>query len=172
MFDAITAMRLRHTTPLRNAGIALVTAVLTACAPVADRFARIDTGYVENPGAVVAAADWSRAQTVEVELDEFSFAPETLDLRAGVPYRLVLRNGGSGGHTFVSDGFFRSIAVRRLAGPGSEISQPRLQTIAVAPETERVLEFVSVRAGDYPLECTLPLHASFGMTGTIRVSPD
>ena len=41
--------------------------------------------------------------------------------------------------------------------------------LSVAPGEQKVLHFVPVAKGAYALECTRPLHAIFGMTGTIRI---
>ena len=108
-----------------------------------------------------ADIDWSRAQPVEVVLQEFSFEPSRIELAAGQPYLLRLRNAGRGGHNFVAPAFFRGAVTREAAPPdgGIELAQGEVKEIALVP----------LRAGEYPLECTHLLHSLFGMTGEISV---
>lgn len=125
--------------------------------------------YVEDARARVAEADWSRTETVTLTLSEFQFDPANLAFTAGQPYRLVLRNIGDGRHTFVSDGFFKSIAVRQLGSPDITISNPVLKVVEIPPQAEKTLEFVPVTPGAYHLECSVFLHETFGMAGQIAI---
>ena len=144
-------------------------AVLGACAARDVVLEEPPPGYVEDAAARVAAVDWSRAESVEVRLTEYAFDPGNLTFRSGKPYRLRIENVGTRSHTFVSQGFFQSIAAQQLVGGESAISSPFLKTVAVSPKTVRELTFVAVRPGTYRLECTVPLHASFGMVGEIVI---
>ncbi len=151
-------------------GLMVVAAgVLGACAARDVVLEEPPAGYVEDAAARVAAVDWSRAESVEVRLAEYAFGPRNLTFRAGQPYRLRIENVGTGSHTFVSEGFFRSIAAKQLVGGESAISSPFLKTVAVSPKTVRELTFVAVQPGTYRLECTVPLHALFGMVGEIVI---
>ena len=60
--------------------------------------------------ALVAAADWSRAETVTVALSSYHFAPDRLQFRKDAPYHLHLVNKSGSAHTFTSEGFFGAIA--------------------------------------------------------------
>jgi uncharacterized cupredoxin-like copper-binding protein len=142
---------------------------LAACSTGDVVLDRPAAGYLEDARAQVAEADWTRAQTVTVTLSEFSFEPADLAFTAGVPYRLVLRNIGDGRHTFVSDGFFKAIAARRLESPDGVASHPTLKVIEVPPGAEKTLEFVPVTRGVYELECSVFLHGAFGMEGRIAI---
>ena len=152
--------------------IAIIAAVmlgLAGCAGDEDVFGKPGAGYVEDMAAPVAAADWSQAETITVALAEYEFAPATLSLRQGIPYRLRLENRGDATHFFASGGFFKAIATQRLKTPRGEIDTPYLRSIAVAPGGAKELFFVPMKKGDYDLECTAPLHSLFGMVGTIQV---
>src|SRR5581483_4193637 len=61
-------------------------------------------GAAALPMPVVAQG--APAQTVEVTLSNFKFAPKTLTLRHGQAYRLHFVNDSSGGHDFDAPGFF------------------------------------------------------------------
>ena len=139
------------------------------CAGAQDVFGDPGAGYVRDARERVASAEWRRAETLTVVLSEYAFSPGTLTFRAGTPYRLRIENGGDSTHFFVSDGFFKAIAPGRLITRSGETAQPTLKSIALAPGEAKTLEFVPVRTGAYKLECTAPLHAQFGMHGTILI---
>ncbi len=152
--------------------IAIIAAVmlgLAGCAGGEDVFGETAAGFVEDMAAPVAAADWSKAETITVALAEFEFAPATLSFRQGVPYRLRMENRGDATHFFASEGFFKAIASQRLKTPQGEIDMPYLRSIAVPPGATKELFFVPVKQGEYELECTAPLHGLFGMVGSIQV---
>ncbi len=120
-------------------------------------------GYVQDVPTVLAGVNWSEAQSVT------EFEPSELVFEEGAPYRLVLRNLGTGSHTFVSEGFFQAIAAQKLISRDGEIATPYLKTIEIPSQTEKELHFVAVRKGTYPLECSVLLHDSFGMEGQISI---
>ncbi len=127
-------------------------------------------GYVEDVAARVEAVDWTQSEIVMVDLSEFKFEPTTLRFQEGVDYRLLLRNTGDRRHTFVSAGFFKAIATEKLISAEGMTRRPYLQTIEVRPGIwEKELRFVAVRQGTYDLECTVLLHALFGMEGKIVI---
>lgn len=145
---------------MRRSSLVLALAVLAAgCsgAPVA-------TAPTETaPPANVA---WDRAQKLEVVLDDYSFTPSQLVLRANQPYVLRLRNASGARHTFTAPEFFRTAAL----GPGGAPAQlPAAGSVSVAAGETASLDVLPLRPGSYPLSCDRPLHSLFGMTGTIVV---
>lgn len=123
---------------------------------------------IEGPADAVAV-DWSRAERLEIVLEDYRFAPETLRLRANKPYVLALTNRGGKTHDFTAPAFFRSAATRdrdpaatamRAAGGRVDVGAGATVEIAVMPLTP----------GSFPLECVKPLHAMFGMAGEIVVA--
>ena len=143
--------------------------LVAACGRLEDQYGAPGSGYVDDPAAQIAAADWSKAEAVTVALDEYAFAPDALVFRAGRPYSLTLMSDGEGGHTFTGPGFFRAIAVRSLATAEGMKRAPLLDSIALEAGQSRTLDFVPVRAGTYDLQCDRPLHDIFGMTASIRI---
>lgn len=106
--------------------------------------------------------DYNRAVTAEIELKSFSFTPETLHLRAGVPVRLTIRDT-KGGHNFAAPQFFAKARIApedagKVHGGKIELAGGEAVTIRLVPA-----------AGSYKLTCTHFLHTSFGMKGTIVV---
>jgi uncharacterized cupredoxin-like copper-binding protein len=136
--------------------VALLLAV-TGCAPHAPRE---DVPTLAAPAEV----DWSAARPVEVVLADFSFTPETLALKEGQPYRLRFVNQGSGTHDFSAPDFFKTVALAPGAG---EAKLP--DRIVVARGASREITLVPLRKGAFPSECTVTLHATFGMTGKVIV---
>lgn len=155
--------------PWRRALVAVALLALGGCARSDVVFQEYRAGYVPDVAAKVATVDWAAAQSVDVTLSEFQFSPARLTFRAGVPYRLRLRNTGDRSHTFVSEDFFKAIAVGKLVTPDGEIVAPYVGAVALQPGAEKELLFVAVRPGAYGLACTIPLHESFGMEGEIVI---
>jgi uncharacterized cupredoxin-like copper-binding protein len=148
---------------------ALALAALTACASGDVVRQTPPEGYLQDAPARVAAANWSTAETVEVVLTEYAFAPAALTFEAGKPYRLLLRNAGSSTHTFTAPGFFQAIAVQKLVSADGEQALPYVENIEVPAGGSKELTFLAVRAGSYPLACSVFLHDAFGMTGDITI---
>lgn len=119
-----------------------------------------------RPIAVTTAADASAfagAETVEVRLDNFDFAPKEIRLAAGKPYRLTLVNAAGGGHSFAAPDFFEAATVAPgdaalVAGGDVELDGGETKTVALIPA-----------AGSYDLACDHFGHAALGMTGAIVV---
>jgi uncharacterized cupredoxin-like copper-binding protein len=114
-------------------------------------------------GSGAATAPVSGGETVTVLLSSFSFDPEHIKLPAGKPVRLRLVNESDGGHNFSAPAFFAASSFP----PGS--SAPTDGTVEVASHQTVEVPLVPRQPGTYPLKCTHPLHALFGMTGAIEV---
>ena len=122
----------------------------------------------DPPGA--ATADWSRARTVDVLLDEYHIWPHRIDLVAGRPVLLRVTYRGFLPHDFTASDFFAAAATRpgdlagaALRGAGGTLDVPAGEW--------REVPLVPLAAGVYPLDCDKPLHEMFGMTGEIVVTP-
>jgi uncharacterized cupredoxin-like copper-binding protein len=145
---------------------AAITALLALAGCAATDVMATDPGaYLADAPERIAAADWARATTLEMALSEFKYAPATLHLRAGEPYRLRLVNRGVEAHDLTSPAFFQAIAVQKLATPKGELAAPKLRSIGVSAGEAKELFFVPVVPGRYAFDCDEPLHALFGMTG-------
>lgn len=100
-------------------------------------------------GASAAPSPSPGAEEVRVEVDEFSFSPSVLELRAGETVNLVLVNRGQLPHDLTIPALGFSLAV----GPGETASA------ALTPQ----------RPGSYGFFCSVPGHRSAGMVGTLVV---
>jgi uncharacterized cupredoxin-like copper-binding protein len=127
------------------------------------------TGIPSDMRAVIAQTDWSDPEPFILRLNEYEFIPPQLVFRSGRPYRLHMENTGNKAHSFVSEGFFRSIAVKQVVTPQGTVETPVIRRIELAADEQQDITFVPLSPGRYELECDEPLHAIFGMTGRIEV---
>ena len=113
--------------------------------------------------AAVPATAQPQPVTVSVTLANFSFQPNAIQLRAGVPTILHLVNTAGGGHSFSAPQFF---ATARLAPASRALVKGGMVDV---PKHSAVDIELTPAAGQYRLKCTHTLHAAFGMTGNIVV---
>lgn len=118
------------------------------------------------PLFAVAALSPARAadpSVVQITMTNFRFAPAALQLTAGVPTVLRLRNDAGGGHNFAAPAFFA--AARIDPASAGAIRDGRVEVKAHSTVDVALVP----AAGQYPLKCTHTLHSSFGMKGSITV---
>ena len=165
------ARRTAHRRPARItiAGPALAVLLALAGCSTKDVLSHDEVGYVPNAASRLAEVDWNEAETVNVKLTEWRYEPKTLHFTRGKPYRLHLTNTGIEPHDFSSKSFFQALMVDKLVGPNGTMNKPHLVTIGLDDGQSKDLYFVAVRPGTYGFECEEPLHAAFGMRGTVEI---
>jgi plastocyanin len=129
----------------------IAAAVLILSAPLAG------LAYAQSSAS---GADWSKAETVEIDLDSYSFTPKALHLKRGMAYTLHFVNKSSKGHNFNSPGFFGALTV-------ATEDQSKIDSGKVEVDGGQSVDIKAVAntPGTYKVECSHFLHASFGMTG-------
>jgi uncharacterized cupredoxin-like copper-binding protein len=120
-------------------------------------------------GKALAAADWSRMETVTVTLSDYAFSPTPLLFREGVPTKLVIKNAGKEHHYFVSEEFFRNVATRKVQSSDGEVKAPFFAAVEVYAGKTMEWFLVPMKKGTFDLLCTVKGHAEHGMKGTIEV---
>ena len=127
--------------------------------------------YVVDSAAIVKAADWDKMQTVTLTMEEHSYAPSTLTLKAGQAYKIELRNVGDHHHYFTAPEFFRSVAWRKLmVNNNAEIKVDYVVATEVLKKRGQLdLYLVPVKTGTYTAYCTIEDHRPKGMEGRIIV---
>jgi plastocyanin len=112
-----------------------------------------------------SAAPATDGEIVEVHLSSFQFDPEHIRLKTGAAVQLRLVNESNGGHDFSTPTFFAisSFPPNSTAPPNGVVEVAPHQTVEIA--------LVPRVPGTYSLECTHFLHSTFGMRGTIEVTP-
>jgi uncharacterized cupredoxin-like copper-binding protein len=145
--------------------------VLAGCAGE-DRLDRLQPGgFLAEAPQMVAAADWSAPDTVSMTLSDYAFTPNHITVHRNRPTRLVLRNVADGDHTFVSDGFFKTIAVKQVSGPAGLAAGPWVEKVVVPAGQTKELWFIPATYGSWGFQCSQPGHAMLGMTGVVDVVP-
>jgi uncharacterized cupredoxin-like copper-binding protein len=156
-------------TAARGAWSAIALSMVAACAARDTVLREPPVGYIDDAPARVAAADWSKVETVTVILSNFRFTPKRVVFRQGVPYRLRLENTAGGAHTFTAPTFYKAIAAQKLVSGTGKITAPYVKDIEIAGKETKDLYFIPMRSGHYDLICSEPLHDMFGMSGEIIV---
>jgi uncharacterized cupredoxin-like copper-binding protein len=111
----------------------------------------------------LAAPAAGQPATAQVDLTNFKFTPPQVVLKANLPTILQLRNDSSGGHSFSAPAFFAAAHVDPASA--SLIKNGKIEV----PANAIVRVALTPTAGQFPLKCTHPFHAAFGMKGTIIV---
>jgi uncharacterized cupredoxin-like copper-binding protein len=148
---------------MKPALIALLVLALGGCA-----VEREPIGPAAEAAAIVARADWSRAEAIEVNLDEFDFAPASLVLRKERPDRLHLENLGGLRHSFTAPGLFGAVALRDDPAAAAALGAGGVVELGAGESVD--LYLVPLAPGAFAFECSEPLHKPvFGMGGEIVV---
>jgi len=122
-----------------------------------------------DEGAIVNAADWSKAETEQIALSNYVFTPNDLVLKRNQTYLLHLENTSTHTHTFSSDTLFGAIAVKSAEVNGTSVSRDNLGDIELQPGEKADLSFVAVTPGTYQIYCDKFMHDSMGMNGKIAI---
>jgi uncharacterized cupredoxin-like copper-binding protein len=127
--------------------------------------------YITDAAEIVKKTDWKQMQTVTVELNEFGYHENRIELKAGQPYKMELKNVGEKKHYFTAPEFFKAIATRKVQANGmGEVKAPYIIAMEMLPEGGQLdLYFVPVTKGTYTVYCTIDDHRQQGMEGTLVI---
>lgn len=142
---------------------------ITDPAPVYAPF--VDGPWVDNGSELVAAADWSTMETVEIKLSEFAFEPNVVRLTEDKPYKLVFINVGDVKHEATAPEFFHNVAFRKIEDASGEFKGPAPLEVETFAGKETELFLIPVAGTTYELVCEIEGHYEAGMFGTIIVEP-
>jgi len=129
---------------------------------------RIWIGLILILSGLAAGCGGGGPVAVQVDMSEFSFAPETISAPAGAEIHLTLNNTGALDHNFL------------LMNAGKEVSGSWSETNAVdafftqiqtpGGESITVTFTAPSQPGAYQFLCSVPAHLEQGMTGTFTVT--
>lgn len=142
-------------------GAAVATLTLSACHGGLDVQVRPDAdGMQQQRDAVLAAADWSRMESLTVQMLDYGYRPRELRMKAGQPYRLTLVNTGAVSHYFAAPEFFAAVAARKAEVPNvAEVKAPVFTSFEVYPRGGTIdLYFVPLVKGRYRAHCHIKDH--------------
>ncbi len=153
----------------RSIVVAAFVLVLAGCAgeDQIDRLQPYD--FLTEAPRIAAAADWSNPDVVTMTLSDYAFTPNHIAFHRDHPTRLVLRNVADGDHTFVSDGLFKTIAVKQISGTAGIAAGSWVEKVVVPAGQTKELWFVPAQYGSWTFESTVPGDALRGMTGLVDV---
>jgi len=137
-----------------STGLAIIFILLSlsACAE-RDVFALLDTeGYIRDQKDIVEAADWSAAETFEIDIRQNEFRPTIIHLLQGEPYIMLVENRDDFSHILVAEDFFKTIALRKIITETEEISGVNLVGLNLNSGEVKEVHFVPVRDGWYDFE--------------------
>ncbi len=126
--------------------------------------------------AVLAACSGSPAtgaNQITLEVSNLQYQPATIEVTAGQPVKLTLRNNDSVEHDF-SIMEIPTAAMGATAAPmaghemGGMTADPQLHMVAAMGATNS-MEFTPTKPGTYEFFCTVPGHKDAGMKGTLVV---
>jgi uncharacterized cupredoxin-like copper-binding protein len=109
---------------------------------------------------------------VSLEVSDFKFTPNTLEVTAGQPVKLTVRNTSVLDHDLSILEIPLQGAVEETGGMEHHMegisAEPELH-IAVGGGQTGTLEFIPTKPGTYEFWCTVAGHKDAGMTGTLVV---
>ena len=111
-------------------------------------------------------------QNISLQVQDFEFTPKTLQVKAGQPVVLSVKNTGTVAHDW-------SIMEIPTVGEAHSSADPKGHTmegmaepelhVAIAPGSTGKLEFTPEKAGTYEFFCTVAGHRDLGMVGQLVV---
>lgn len=128
-------------------------------------------GCGETTGHAGGGHDSAAVTTVTLNAADFSFSPASIDVVAGQPVKIVVKNTGVQIHDFT----IRAIPLTEAAhGSGSADDHAHTagdSAVHVAAEAgaTSTIEFTPAESGTYEFECSVAGHKEAGMVGTLAV---
>ena len=110
---------------------------------------------------LAAAPALAQPAAVTIDVQNFSFAPTPIHLRAGQPVTLTFVNRSGGGHDFTAAKFFAASRITAGAAPDGEIELRGHETKSIT---------LVPAAGTYKAHCSHFMHKQMGMTDLIVVN--
>lgn len=141
----------------------------TAPAPEIAKLA--DSGWVQNPSAVVDAANWDAKVTLRIQMKEWSFTPKDLTLKAGTPYLIQLVNAGTKKHEVVADDLMPTVAFRKAEDASGEYKGVSFNEVEIFPGQQVDLYLIPTKVlATSPYFCEIEGHREKGQEGTVTVA--
>jgi uncharacterized cupredoxin-like copper-binding protein len=136
-----------------------------------------DQALTTDPRRSGSHAVWTTAVDVAIGMEEtqssYGFVPPDIDLTSDVGYRLTLDNpaANTSKHYYTAADFYKTVVLRKADDTQAEIKAPYLKAVELLIDGSTTLYVVPTVLGTYGVLCTIPGHATLGMTGTITVNP-
>jgi uncharacterized cupredoxin-like copper-binding protein len=111
------------------------------------------------------------SRTINVEMSEMRFTPDTLAVKQGETIRFRIKNSGQAMHEMVLGTMeeLKEHAAMMRKHPGMEHDEPYMAHVAPGKTETMVWRFT--RTGEFHYGCLVPGHFEAGMIGRISVNP-
>ena len=122
--------------------------------------------------AACAGSSQPAETTIAIEVADFIFTPNNLEMTAGQPVKLTIHNASVLDHDFSILEIPLQGSAEKIGGMehdmGDTAAEPELH-VAVGGGQSASLEFTPTKPGTYDFWCTVSGHKEAGMTGTLVV---
>jgi uncharacterized cupredoxin-like copper-binding protein len=111
------------------------------------------------------------SRTINVEMSEMRFTPDTLAVKQGETIRFRVKNSGQAMHEMVLGTMedLKEHAALMRQHPGMEHDEPFMAHVAPGKTQTMVWQFT--KPGEFRYGCLVPGHFEAGMIGRVRVKP-
>ena len=100
---------------------------------------------------------------------ELKFFPNTIQLKTGKPYKLLLDNPSPVKHYFTAKDFADASWTKKVQAGKVEV-KGAIHELELQPGAEAEWVLTPMKTGTYELHCSIKGHASAGMVGEIMVA--
>ena len=111
-------------------------------------------------------------QEITVEVSEFKFQPATIEVAAGSPVKITMRNQSAVEHDWnimkIPAAGIKSLSQSAMEHDMGGANQPELHMSAMMGQIAQ-MEFTPTRPGTYEFYCAVVGHKESGMVGTLVV---
>lgn len=128
-------------------------------------------------GGAASASTTPAAQPVQssytLTANEFSYTPNTVQLKVGQAVTLHIVNAGAVDHDLKSDMAISNLVYTKAANPADEQADnvaKNVLDVDFDAHTDATVTFTPTTAGSYTFHCDEPGHTEAGMTGTFVVN--
>jgi len=125
-------------------------ASLSACSLTQDGAELKHLQNCTNDGPEIA--DWSKAEVVNISIDEGIFEPALIELFSGEPYILRIENKEDFPSWFRAPSFFNDVSVRKIVYQNKEVPGKCLEAIAMPSKAVAEVHLVPTIVDDYEFQ--------------------
>ena len=125
-------------------------ASLSACSATQDGAEFKYLQNCKNDGPEVA--DWSKAEVINVSIEEGMFEPALIEMFSGEPYILRIENKEDFPRWFRAKNFFNDVSIRRIVYKNKEVSGTCLEAISMPSKAVAEVHLVPTTIDDYEFQ--------------------
>jgi uncharacterized cupredoxin-like copper-binding protein len=109
------------------------------------------------------------SRTIEIEMDEMSYEPITIEVKRGEQVRFVLHNVGTEDHEFLLATTKENLKHAEVMKKHPHMEHDDPNGVRVAPKKSAEILWKFTKAGVFEYSCLIPNHRDYGMIGHVTV---